>query len=50
VKWPPAWDSVISRQEFCTGGCDKRTRVREAEESPMVEPVARKRLVEAVID
>jgi hypothetical protein len=36
VKWPPAWDPVsyvVSRQEFCMGGCDKRNRVQEAEES-----------------
>jgi hypothetical protein len=29
---------------------NKRTRVREAEESPLKEPVARKRLVGTVID
>jgi hypothetical protein len=37
-------------KEFCTGGCDKRAWVREAEEFPSVEVVARKRLVETVID
>jgi hypothetical protein len=41
---------VISRQEFCMGGCDKRTRMRESEESPLIEVVARKRLVKTVID
>jgi hypothetical protein len=37
---------VVSWQEFCTGGYDRRTWVREAEESPTLEAVARKRLVE----
>jgi hypothetical protein len=32
------------------GGCDKRTRVWEAEESPLVEAVAGERLLESVID
>jgi hypothetical protein len=32
------------------GGCDKRTSVWEAEEYPSVEDVARKRLVETVIE
>jgi hypothetical protein len=29
----------------CTGGCDKRTSAREAEETPLLETVARERLV-----
>jgi hypothetical protein len=33
------------RVEFCTGGCDDRTGGREAEESPLLEAVARERLV-----
>jgi hypothetical protein len=37
-------------EEFCTSGCDKMTRAREAEESVSVEAIARKRLVETVID
>jgi hypothetical protein len=37
-------------QEICTGGCCKRVWVREAEESPSVEAIARKRLVESVLD
>jgi hypothetical protein len=40
----------LSWQELCTGCCDKRTWAWEAEESPSVEAVARKRLVETVID
>jgi hypothetical protein len=31
--------------EFCKGGCDKRTSVREAGESPLLQAVARERLV-----
>jgi hypothetical protein len=44
----PSW--VVSWQEFCMGSCDKRTWVWEAEESSLVEAVARKQLVETVID
>jgi hypothetical protein len=32
-------------EKFCTGGCDKRTWARGAEESPLLEAVARERLV-----
>jgi hypothetical protein len=44
------WSVVISGtklqfSQFCTGGCEKRTRAREAEDSPMLEGVARERLV-----
>jgi hypothetical protein len=42
------WGDPVSYQlwvEFCTGGCDKRTRAREAEESPLLEAVASERLV-----
>jgi hypothetical protein len=31
--------------EFCTNGCDKRAPAREAEESPLLEAVARELLV-----
>jgi hypothetical protein len=31
-------------------GCDKRTLVWEAEESPSAEAIARKRLMETVVD
>jgi hypothetical protein len=31
--------------EFCTGGCEDRTCAREAEESPLLEAVARERPV-----
>jgi hypothetical protein len=41
---------LLVDKEFYTGGCYKRTRMREAEEFPSVEAVARKRLVETVID
>jgi hypothetical protein len=37
-------------RQFCTGGCDERTSVREAVDSVFVEAVARKRLVKIVID
>jgi hypothetical protein len=35
------------RVEFCTGGCEEKTRVLEAEESPLLEVVARERLMKA---
>jgi hypothetical protein len=31
--------------ESCTGSCEERTRARKAEESPLVDTVARERLV-----
>jgi hypothetical protein len=31
--------------EFCIGGCENRTSVLEAEESPLLEAVASERLV-----
>jgi hypothetical protein len=33
---------------FCTGGCEERTWAREAEESPLLEAVARERLVKTL--
>jgi hypothetical protein len=33
------------RVEFYTGGCEDRTLAREAEESPLLEAVARERLM-----
>jgi hypothetical protein len=33
------------RVEFCTPGCEDRLKAREAEESPLLEAVARERLV-----
>jgi hypothetical protein len=45
------WRNVISKgqssveNEFCTGGCEERTRAREAEGSPLLGAVARERLV-----
>jgi hypothetical protein len=42
VKWPPALDLV---NEFCTEVCEERTSAREAEDSPLLEAVARKQLV-----
>jgi hypothetical protein len=47
VKWPPAWDAVSCqlRDEFCTGGCEYRTRAQEAEESPLLETFAREWLL-----
>jgi hypothetical protein len=32
-------ESVV--REFCTGICEDRTRVHEAEESPLLEAIAR---------
>jgi hypothetical protein len=53
VKWPPPGTHLVElsvERQFFTGGCDKRTLAREAEESLSVEAVDRKRLVETVID
>jgi hypothetical protein len=52
VKWPPAGDPVeLSVDKISVrGAAHKRTRAREAEESPSVKSVANKRLVETVID
>jgi hypothetical protein len=33
------------RVEFCTGGCEERNSAREAEEFPLLESVARERLM-----
>jgi hypothetical protein len=33
--------------QFCTGGCEERTSEREAEEFPILDAVARERLVKA---
>jgi hypothetical protein len=43
VKWPPAWE-VLVENEFYTGGCEDRTREREAEEF-LLEAVARELLI-----
>jgi hypothetical protein len=46
VKWLPAWESVVNcqlRVEFCKEGCEDR--VREGEESPMLEAIARDQLM-----
>jgi hypothetical protein len=37
-------------KEFCMGSCDKRTSAQEAEGSPSVEAIARKWLVQTIID
>jgi hypothetical protein len=37
---------VESWVQLCIGGCEDRTWAREAEESPLLEAVARERLVE----
>jgi hypothetical protein len=49
VNWDPV-GSVVSWKEFCTGCCDKGTRMGEAEESSSVEDVAWKQLRETLID
>jgi hypothetical protein len=36
---------MLVESEFCTGGCGNRSRAREAEEFPLLESVARERLV-----
>jgi hypothetical protein len=41
-KWRYSWVSWV---EFFTGGCDKSTWGPEAEDFPLLEAVARKRLV-----
>jgi hypothetical protein len=35
------------QSQFCKGGCEERNSAREAEESPLVEAVARERLEKA---
>jgi hypothetical protein len=40
-----ATSSIVSWEEFCTGGCEDRTWAREAEEPLLLEAVARERLV-----
>jgi hypothetical protein len=37
---------LVERQ-FCTGGCEERTSACEAEESPLLEVIARERPVKA---
>jgi hypothetical protein len=37
--------SLAVGREFCTGFCEDRTCVREAEESPLLKAVARERLM-----
>jgi hypothetical protein len=42
------WGYIVTCRlivEFCNGGCGDRTWAREAEESPLLEAVARERLV-----
>jgi hypothetical protein len=38
----------MSSVEFCTEGCEHRTWVREAEESPVLEAVTKQRLVKTL--
>jgi hypothetical protein len=38
---------AMSSFEFCTGGCEDRTSVYEAEESPLLRTVTKQRLVKA---
>jgi hypothetical protein len=49
VKLPSAWQLTVFscqlRVEFCTGGCEDRTRAPEAQESPQLEDVTRERLM-----
>jgi hypothetical protein len=42
-RWCCSWVDIW--QKFCLGGCDNRTWAREAEESPLLEVVAREWLV-----
>jgi hypothetical protein len=37
--------AIIQLTEFCTGNCEDSTRAREAEESPLLEAIAREWLV-----
>jgi hypothetical protein len=43
-RWCYSW--VVTDKEFCVGGCDKRTWSGEVEESPLLEAVARERLLQ----
>jgi hypothetical protein len=36
---------VMSSAKFCMGGCENRTLARDAEESPLLEAIAREQLV-----
>jgi hypothetical protein len=36
---------TLSSLQFCMGGCEKKTRARESEESPLLEAAAREWLV-----
>jgi hypothetical protein len=40
-------DTFRLRIEFCTGGCQDRSWAREAEEFPLLETVARERMIKA---
>jgi hypothetical protein len=44
VKWPPTWELV----QFFTGCREDRTRAREAEESLVLEAVAREQLLKTM--
>jgi hypothetical protein len=39
------WRYNKADREFCTGGCEVKTLAREAEISPLLEAVARERLM-----
>jgi hypothetical protein len=45
-KRDEVWSLVQS--QFCKGICEERTWAREAEESPLLEAVTRKRLVKTL--
>jgi hypothetical protein len=46
VKWQPNWELVQVVIQFCKGDCEDRASAREAEESRLLEAVAREQLVE----
>jgi hypothetical protein len=41
-------ETVLELNQFPTGVCEERTWAREAEESPLLEAVARERLVKTL--
>jgi hypothetical protein len=45
VRAEMLWATYSVDGQFCTGVCEEMTWARKAEESPMLEAVARKRLV-----
>jgi hypothetical protein len=47
-KWGSTVVELTVDKEFCKGGCGKRTWAQEAEESPLLEAVAREQLLKTL--